>query len=156
MNNNLLHNQEIGLYDNEIVRLVKSGGLFGLNIDERVMSSDEALKKTKKYKCPKKRFKATSGLIWNNIEQIVKVTAKESLNPWHSICIGSDYDGIINPVNGFWTLEYIPRLRKYLEKHLKSFINDNPELNYGMSQTEIMDAIFSKNTIQFMIKHFGV
>jgi microsomal dipeptidase-like Zn-dependent dipeptidase len=153
--NDKLHNEEIGLYDDEIIRLVRSGGLFGLNLDERVMSSDDSLKKTRKKICPKKRFEATSGLIWNNIEQIVKVTAKEKLNPWHSICIGSDYDGIINPINGFWTLKYMPRLRKYLEKHLQHFFNDHPELAYNMSSDEIMDAMFSNNTIRFIIKHFG-
>ena len=155
INNDKLHNQEIGLYDDEIVRLIKSGGLFGLNLDERVMSSDKALDETKKYICPNKRFKATSGLIWNNIEQILKVTAKENLNPWLNIAIGSDFDGIINPVNGFWTLEYMPRLRKYLGKHIRRSLKKTPKYAYGMSSKEILDAIFSKNTIQFMIKNFG-
>lgn len=153
--NDLLHNEEIGLYDDEIVRLVRTGGLFGLNLDERVMSSSDSLKRTRKKIRPKKRFEATSGLLWNNIEQIVMVTAKEKLNPWNSICIGSDYDGIINPINGFWTLKYMPRLRKYLEDDLQQFLSDSPELAYNMSSTEILDAMFSNNTIRFIVKHFG-
>lgn len=149
-----LHNQEIGLYDDEIIKLVESSGLFGLNLDERVMSSDKALKKTKKYICSKRRFKATSGLIWNNIEQVVSVTATKKINPWYSLSIGSDFDGIINPVNGFWTLEYMPRLRKYLGRHLNSFLKQNPDLAYGMSQVEILDHLFSQNAVQFLLKHF--
>jgi hypothetical protein len=118
------------------------------------MSSPEALKATKKFKCPKKRFKATSGLIWNNIEQIVKVTAVQNLNPWKCICIGSDFDGIINPVNGFWTIEYLPRLKKYLGKHLKSYLNKYPEHAYGLSNDEILEMIFSTNMSGFMLKHY--
>ncbi|MBN2669022.1 MAG: membrane dipeptidase [Bacteroidales bacterium] len=152
--NNLLHNEDIGLYDDEIIRLMKSDGLFGLNMDERVMSSEEALKATKKYKCAKKRFKATSGLIWNNIEHIVKVCNSEQINPWPHICIGSDYDGIINPVNGFWTLEYLPRFYQYLWKHMDEFLKKNPALSFGMSQTDIMQGLFSKNMIRFMLKYY--
>lgn len=154
INNPLLHSQEIGLYDDEIVKLVRSEGLFGLNMDERVMSSDEALKETKRCKRTKKRFNATSGLIWNNIEQIVTVTAREGLNPWYNICIGSDFDGIINPVNGFWTLEYLPRFRKYLAKHLKKYLSSNPDMAYGMNQDEILDGIFYNNMKRFMLKNY--
>ncbi len=157
INNKKLHNQEIGLYDNEIVRLVKSGGLFGLNLDERVMSSPKALKETKNICFSKRRrFKETSRLIWNNIEQILKVCKTEKINPWESIAIGSDFDGIINPINGFWTLKYLPRLYYYLNKyHLKPYLNDNPEDAFGMSPNNILNKVFSENTIQFMIKHYG-
>ena len=155
INNPLLHNKNIGLFDEEIIRLIKSDGLFGLNLDERVMSNDMALKKTKRYKSPKKRYKATSKLVWNNIEQIVKVCATENLNPWNNICIGSDYDGIINPINGFWTLSMMPRLYKHLHLHLKSFLKNNEHLAYGYSSQKIMDKIFSENMSDFIIKYYN-
>ena len=155
INNPLLHHEEIGLYDDEIIRLVRSGGLFGLNLDERVMSSPETLKKTKCYKWPKRRFFETSKLIWNNIEQFVRVCATESLNPWPHICIGSDYDGIINPINGFWTLKYMPRFKTYLQKHLHKFLRENKKMDFGMTEQEIIDGIFSRNTTDFIIKHYN-
>ena len=155
VNNKDLHHAEIGLYDDEIIRLVKSKGLFGLNLDERVMSSSEALRKTTHYKWPKRRFFETSKLIWNNVEQIVKVCAKESLNPWPYICIGSDYDGIINPTNGFWTLKYMPRLRFYFQKHLHELLEKHSEYSFGMSEQKIIDGIFSNNMINFIIQHYN-
>lgn len=151
----LFQAKEIGFYDNEIIRLIQSKGIFGLNMDERVMSSEEALDATKHITCAKKRYTATSKLIWNHVEHMVRLTVPLGLDPWMHICIGSDYDGIINPVNGFWTLEYLPRFSDYFKIHLSDFLKQNPAMSCGHSVAQIMKQINHFNLTNFMINHYS-
>lgn len=42
----------------------------------------------------------------------------EGTSPWDCLCLGSDYDGLINPINGFETVERLHNLKPQLEKYL--------------------------------------
>ncbi len=42
----------------------------------------------------------------------------EGTSPWDHLCIGSDYDGLINPINGFDTIADIHKLRGQLMQYL--------------------------------------
>lgn len=42
----------------------------------------------------------------------------EGTSPWDCICIGSDYDGLINPINGFNNTEDLKGLKQQLQKYL--------------------------------------
>ncbi len=39
-------------------------------------------------------------------------------SPWDCVCIGSDFDGLINPINGFDNVESLKDLEKQLKKYL--------------------------------------
>ncbi len=63
-----------------------------------------------------------SKLIWNQIQHIAEVLDRDNQFAWAIQCIGSDNDGMVNPLNGFWTSEEMPMLDRYLEKHAWNFI----------------------------------
>jgi microsomal dipeptidase-like Zn-dependent dipeptidase len=42
----------------------------------------------------------------------------ENTSPWDHLCIGSDYDGLINPINGYDNITDLTKMRADLKKHL--------------------------------------
>jgi hypothetical protein len=42
----------------------------------------------------------------------------ENTSPWDHLCIGSDYDGLINPINGYDNITELTKMRADLKKHL--------------------------------------
>jgi len=117
---------DINLYDDEIIRISRSKGIMGMNIDQRVMGSTHALYEVKiSIKYDKKNIAFYwSKLIFNNIKHIAITLDKAGLNAWDCICMGTDYDGVINPVDCFHTAHDMPKFAKELEKHIIQF-NDN-------------------------------
>ena len=92
----------------------------------------------------------------------------EGTSPWKHICIGTDFDGLINPMNGYDTikdLEFLEKdLRKYLpvaDKHIK-FYKDVTALRYNTDGTvnnaflneAISDFLFG-NGVRMMAKYLN-
>ena len=63
-----------------------------------------------------------SELMWNQIQHIVELLNSHDLFAWDCIAIGSDFDGVINPLNGFLTQETIPSLQEYVERHAYNYM----------------------------------
>lgn len=92
----------INMCDEDIEMVVKTQGLFGLSFDQRILGITKKDKNTKR-----------NGIqvIWENIEAIVK-SAYSNLNLtdvqkpqiWKSITIGTDFEGLIDPVNPYPTV----------------------------------------------------
>ncbi|MBK6479594.1 MAG: hypothetical protein IPF93_15415 [Saprospiraceae bacterium] len=68
-----------------------------------------------------KRMHSNSKLVWNNIQHIVQLLDQHDVFAWDSIAIGSDNDGIIDPINLFWTSEEMDDLVQYIERHAHNF-----------------------------------
>ncbi|WP_321289688.1 hypothetical protein [uncultured Sunxiuqinia sp.] len=72
--------------------------------------------------------------------------------------IGSDYDGMINPSNGFWTAEEMPLFDSYLEKHAFNFLNSEKaqsleEFN-KIKASDIVNRFTKENTYEFLKRNF--
>ena len=109
-------------------------------------------------------------MIMANIYRIVEITYKmdNSLQGkgWDYICIGSDYDGMINKLDFLGTVDEFPELKKRFIEYLK-----NPEplkgfdptwttqklkdLQFGNSAEELADKFFSLNAKSFLKKYFN-
>ena len=63
-----------------------------------------------------------SELLWNQIQHNAEVLAAEGLFAWGCMAIGSDFDGIIDSLNGFWTAEELPFLADFLERHAYNYM----------------------------------
>ena len=48
-----------------------------------------------------------------------------AIRSYYVQCIGSDYDGIVNSLNGFWTAEEMPLFESYLEKHAFNYLKSD-------------------------------
>ena len=149
---------DINFYDEEIVRVAKSGGIFGIQFDERRVGSESEMKKTGTTLNRRKMLFNQSKLIWNQIQHIAEVLNRNDQFAWGIQCIGSDNDGMVNPLNGFWTAEDMPLFDSYLEKHAYNFIasaqSDNLRNYNKMKASDIVERFMFGNTYHFLKKNF--
>lgn len=113
---------DINFFDAEIIRIAKSKGIFGLQLDERRIANKKTLKNTKRSVNRSKIMHYRSELLWFQIQHILEVLDNAGLFAWDCMAIGSDFDGIIDPLNGFWTAEEMPFLADFLERHAYNYM----------------------------------
>jgi microsomal dipeptidase-like Zn-dependent dipeptidase len=149
---------DINFYDNEIIKIARSGGLFGIQFDERRVGSEMELKKTGPKLNRRKMLFYKSKLIWNQIEHIAYVLDQNNLFAWGIQCIGSDNDGMVNPLNGFWTAEDMPLFDSYLEKHAYNFVSSERgktlKEHNRLKAADIVERFMRTNAYEFLKKNF--
>ncbi len=76
----------------------------------------------------------------------------------HFIGVKSDNDGIIDPINLFWTSEEMDDLVQYIERHAHNFLSDPAseiKNDYNrISAAEAVQRIFHSNSMEFFRKYF--
>jgi len=98
-----------------------------------------------------------AALLWNQVQHIAELLDKNDLFSWDCMAIGSDFDGLIDPLNAFWTEEEMPFLADFLERHAYNYMEDRGKLLKTFNQItphEIVTRIFSDNALRFMKQHF--
>ncbi len=181
---------QINLTDEDILETYDSDGLIGIILNEARMPGDEFKSRIKKLKKKIKRARSGSAkykklqkelhamylqLIWSNIFHIVKTIAEhrseagEQADGWSLIALGSDYDGLINPFNGYTKADTFSQLKADLLTYLNNggdilYADDgeglllSPErvtqLKFGRSVEECLDAVFFDNVDHFLSKYF--
>ncbi|HZK92874.1 MAG TPA: membrane dipeptidase [Prolixibacteraceae bacterium] len=159
MDKHLFLQEDINFYDDEIVKVAATNGLFGLQLDERriVAAGDFVLKKSHGFDRRKVLY-YSSVLAWRQIQHIAELLDSKGLFAWGIQSLGSDYDGMINPINGFWTAEDYPTLADYL---LKQAFNYTVQLPGNLTQArnridpeEIVDRIMGNNAYNFLHRYY--
>ena len=148
---------DINFFDEEIILIAQSKGIFGLQLDERRVVNKETLKKTKHSVKRAKIMHYRSELLWFQIQYIAETLDNAGEYAWDCMVLGSDYDGIIDPINGFWTAEELPYLADFLERHAYNYLKDHSfktEANQHITADELIDRIMSKNGNTFLEKYF--
>lgn len=150
--------KDINFYNDEIIRIGRSGGLFGIQFDERRLGDKQEVKESGHNLSRRKMLFKKSKLIWNQIQHLAEVLDRDGQFAWGTACIGSDNDGMVNPLNGFWTAEEFPMLDSYLEKHAYNFIT-SPEAKKLSPQNrltadEIVERFMHGNAWEFLKKNF--
>jgi hypothetical protein len=149
---------DINIFDDEIVRIADSGGLFGIQFDERRLASETELKKNGHNFNRRKMLFYQSKLIWNQIQHIAEVLDRHNQFAWGIQCVGTDNDGMVNPLNGFWTSEDMPLFDSYLEKHAYNFLSSVQSNNLKdfnkLSASEIVERFMYGNAHHFLQINF--
>lgn len=151
-----LNAASINLYDDEIVKIARSGGLIGLQLDERRIVSPQTRKRVKHSMLRHKIMHYRSELLWNQVQHIAEVLDRDGHFAWDCMAIGSDFDGIIDSLNGFWTAEELPYLADFLERHAYNYMR-RPNLARAenlIAPDQIIGRIFSGNGHRFLQQHF--
>jgi microsomal dipeptidase-like Zn-dependent dipeptidase len=153
---------DLFLSDEEILKINLSGGLIGLNMDEKRMMGNKTLQETKKaarFKTPKAKRAIWIKPMINEILHIARHLKDNNIDPgkiWDNICIGSDYNGMITPLKAFKTATKFPEMNETLFTELKKLVPAEPLLS-GKTDNEIQeitDKIMWKNNLAFLEKHF--
>ena len=143
----------INLCDEDIKVIVESGGVIGLSFDQRIMGE--------------KNIKDTSLKYWMNTvsrcitAMVSSSIANVSIHPeriWQTLCLGTDFDGLIDPLNAFSTAEQFNAFRAELLRFLNIikeshgdylFLNNNP-----YNPDKVLDMICFENAYNFTLTHF--
>jgi microsomal dipeptidase-like Zn-dependent dipeptidase len=153
----LLNPVSINFYDDELIRIAMSQGIFGLQVDERRAGSREALRQARGRLERRKILFHRSKLIWNQIQHIAEVLAEAGAYPWSIQAIGSDYDGIVDPINGYWTHEDLQFLDDYLLMHAYNYMQgEGKKLRTGntVDPEEIVSRVMHLNAMEFLKRNF--
>ncbi len=155
---NLFYPSDINFYDEEIEHIGKYGGLFAIQFDTRRIANPKIVKKGLHTLFKRNNTSIAAMVIWKQIEYIAELLDQKGLFAWGTACIGSDYDGTINPLPGVWTAEYFPNLyenllinaNNYLKKTNRLFVSENRNI----TSEEILQRFFIDNAIAFLKKYF--
>lgn len=151
--------EDINFFDDEIIRVAETNGLFGLQLDERriVASGDYVLRKSHGIDRRKVLF-YSSVLAWRHIQHIAELLDAKGLFAWGIQSLGSDYDGMINPINGYWTAENYPTLADYLLKQAYNYKVQFPgnltQARNRLDPEEIVDRVMGNNAYNFLHKYY--
>lgn len=160
----------INLFDDEIERIHKSGGLMGLILDQRVLAGGKKVQKVmKKYpwiNTPDESYNDWQGntkfetdwitLFYDQVEYIYQLLVSKGISPencFNSICIGSDFDGMINAIDPVNTSKNFP----ILEKNLTEFFTKNHDIyiQSGLDATQIVNKIMYSNVKDFLKRYYN-
>jgi len=75
---------------------------------------------------------------------------------WDNICIGSDFDGMITPIEAYPNANSFPKLDRMIYVQLRKRMNTEPFLTHKSDSDirEITDKIMLKNALRFLEKHY--
>ncbi|ELR69043.1 hypothetical protein C900_05528 [Fulvivirga imtechensis AK7] len=170
----------INLYDEDIREIVKSGGLIGLSLDQRILgvgnvSSEvfcpdeytvadfKPVKKPKyhvldhqKYQDPEECKKWHLRHLCNNLLHIIKVGSQEVGDKvWDHVCLGSDFDGLIDPINSCRNATEYPSLFGDMVQQLPVVAQAmGVPLPPAQVQPRLRQFVY-ENAVKFLKKHFS-
>lgn len=149
---------DINFYDDELVRIGRSNGLFGIQLDERRIGSKPAIKKSKIF-FPNKRkqLRKKSLLVWRQVEHTAEVLNAAGLFCWGIQSIGSDFDGIVNPIKGIWTSENIKDLAEEMLNHARAYMDANRDrlADFNRISAEaIIERVLQGNAMEFIGRNY--
>lgn len=155
---------DINFFFDELIFIEKSKGIFGIQLDERrifdASMKNELYKKARKNmnRFGKRHLRKNAYFIWRQIESIGTYLDNLGHNAWNIQALGTDYDGIINPLNGWWTSRELKDLDQYLIYHAKDFLSTEEGRSLKafnkLSAEEIVDKFMSTNALEFIKRHF--
>lgn len=159
----------INLATEEISIIYNSDGIIGLTLEERVLGSGQPNYKVVGYKDSVTRFIQSKGYsllqaetfwqmqpMFRNIFHIIEYSGRNDKTAWDHLSIGSDFDGIMKPVQYCRTASEIPTLHELLKEFLPCFaeMTKKESLMFGLSSNSIADKIIFKNGERFILKYF--
>ncbi len=156
----------INISDEEVIRIFNSRGIIGLNFDQRILSGEDVIETSKEFKRSE---------IWKNDENVVEFWTKqfarnilgivnavassseikesEKNRIWDHISLGSDFDGMINPMDSFIVADEFKNLKEALQKYMPQLPQFN-QLSFDLDINEILDKIMYDNVLSFVLKHY--
>ena len=178
--NAYLSHWSINLFNEDIIKIYESDGLIGLAPHEGRMPGGEtlvnfkAIKQAIKWKDHRKKEYEMMlrleyvKLFLTNVFHIVSIINHREA--WDIICIGSDFDGIMNPFDSYkkssQLMRFLGDMKEFLDKSGQDLVGyfgptritidrqERKELMFGLSSAKIIRKLRSENTKIFLSKYF--
>ena len=98
----------------------------------------------------------TASIFINQLLHVAKVQG--NVKVWDHLCIGSDYDGVINAIDTYTDASKLDTFGKDLIAYWKFQLNRNSRrytrLTYGLTVEKIIQKVLWDNSMAFMQKYF--
>lgn len=150
---------DINFFDDEILQIDESGGLFGIQLDERRIGSKQALRNARGNFRRRDILFAWSKLVWNQVRHVAELLDMNGRYAWGIQALGTDFDGIIDPINGYWTAQTLDDLDDYLIKHVFNYLKEvnqrcplMQDRNKAISAEEVVERVMTSNALNFLSK----
>lgn len=153
--------RHININFDDIYQVYLTRGIIGIELDQRILGYNK-----REIKDMRNDF-ADAFFVWKQIKAIAEHAYSSfkdhpehqdiANNPWQCIAIGSDYDGVINPLDSYRDASYMGLLHNNLILHLENYWNQSPLIpkNYNGSNAEqVIHAIMYQNAYDFINKHY--
>jgi hypothetical protein len=146
----------------DVKTIYQTNGLIGIEIDQRILGYNKnRFWKTLRniFRGKEKEAYLEAKYFWNQIIAIAEYAYNNGFdqNPWKCIALGSDYDGIINPLNNYRDATTMSKLYQnlliYLEDYWKKPNSKIPK-PVGKDAQDIIYEIMYKNAYEFIVKHY--
>lgn len=158
------HDQEINLdLELDVAMIYKTNGLIGIEMDQRILgyNHNRFIKWFRSIfrRKAKKEF-LDAAYFWDQVILIAEFAYQNGYtdNPWKCLALGSDYDGVINPLNSYRDASTLPSLRNHLITHLNQYWEKDrciiPKNHKGMNTEKVIHALLYQNAYNFMEKHY--
>lgn len=170
------HPTSNNLADEEIEYITRNAGLMGLTIEQRGLGASmkqyaatrratqtsfrswltrnqPALTDSQRAALEKQFFDAAP--FMRNLWYFTNLS-KPDADVWHHLTIGSDYDGIADPMDSFATSGRLPNLESFINDYYQAF-EDVYGLQFnlaGRSMSQNLRLVFSTNGIEFVKKYY--
>lgn len=157
------YNHPINLSTDDLTQIYNSNGIFGIELDQRVLGYNDGEKGKRFTNWVKNIFKSNkdtdliwSEYFWKNIKTVAEhcYSLNPSDNPWKMICLGSDLDGIINPLNKFRTAADFQSLATVLLKNIQAYWDAGnskiPVNHLGKDAHDVVYQIMYANALNFI------
>lgn len=156
------NSSDINFFDFELIQIDNSEGIFGIQLDERRIAGKSALRKMKRISRNNYReiYYHAAGLIWKQIQHIAEVLDRNDRFAWGMQALGSDFDGIVNPIDGYFTSAHFKFLDHFLLMHAHNYVKDKikdrmrNEFNKDIHEEEIVNRFMSENAMRFLERWF--
>jgi len=159
---NQFNTWDLNLSDQEIEIIARRGGLIGLSIDQRIIMGKKKLQCIKisaLVPFGKKKTELWCQPVYDNIMYIARTLKDKGIDEdkiWDTVTLGTDYDGLINPVNSYRTTLEFPTLEDTLTAIFKKNMKKEPLLK-NKSEAEIVEIVKKfcyKNSLAFLDTYF--
>lgn len=149
--------ESINFYDEEIIAIARSGGLFGLQMDMGIHIGFKKLKTIILPSAKQTGIGRAAAIIWNQLQHIAVLLDSQGLFCWGITAVGSDFDGSINPFPGVLTAEGFSPLSKELILLASDFFSKSQLVlpaNRDITAEEVIDLFFYGNLHRFLKDHY--
>lgn len=158
------YKEEINLDANDIDEICNSNGLIGIEIDQRILGYNASGNRFIKwlsniFKSSEKSDEFWAEYFWKNVLYIAErcYDRDKTKDPWRIICLGTDFDGVINPLNKFRTAVTYQNLAQSLLYYVQRYWSGSskiPKNHLGKDAHDVVYSIVYANARDFIGAHY--
>ena len=141
----------INICDEDAVMVFRTGGVIGINLDQRILAipKEDQEKEDTHIRYVWQNMKAIMEAVLNSKE--TGLPAKEKVTDL--VCLGTDFDGYIDPANKYATVNDFGKLREDLVEAIGKD-PDKDKLLFGLTPDQLAEKICFTNALDFVMRSF--